>query len=321
MFLRPNNLKLLVSLLCELFWGLKKVTQRPSDFIAFFLVIFYGATAFGQGVEVVDFSGEKVTLAKPASRIIALAPHIVENLFSAGAESKIIGVVEHSDFPEAAKAIPVVGGYNSTNFEKIVAMKPDIVIAWQSGTPEHVYRRLAKFGIPVYLDEPKTLMDIARSIRDFGVLAGTAQIANAAAMKFEADLKKLFEERRKQAPTSKVKVFYEVWSEPLQTLNGEHIVSSIIEACGGINIFAQVTPIAPIVNMESLIKQNPEIILSGVSENNANWKRYWRKWPLIEAVKNDQLYQIEADHIHRHTVRILNGAKHICRIVREYSSS
>ncbi len=258
-----------------------------------------------------DYTGKKIQLNKPAMRIIALAPHIVENTFSAGAIGKLVGVVEHSDFPSYAKTLPIVGGYNSYNIEKMLSLNPDLILAWRSGTPVSVYEKLRSFGIPVYIDEPKTLEDIVKSITDISVLAGTESQAEKAIRKFEVDLNLLESKKDKRD----VPVFHQIWSNPLQTLNGDHIVSDIIRLCGGVNIFNDAKPIAPQVNIESVLRYNPQIIFSSASTSEIDWKSQWQKWPNLSAVKHNRLYDIHPDHIHRHSARILLGASVMCEVI------
>lgn len=261
-------------------------------------------------VEVIDFKGSVVSLSQPAKRIIALAPHIVENVYTAGAGEQLIGVVSYSDFPEAAKSLPIVGGYAKTNLEKILQLKPDLVIAWESGNSDASVARIKQLGFPVYVDQPDQLDDVAKSIRDIGVLAGTGDIAEAAAAEY---LKQVDRIRVKDLSQQPVSTFYQVWNSPLRTIHGGHIISDAIELCGGRNIYADETAVSPIINIESILERDPEVILaSGMSEAQPEWLNDWKDWPSLKAVKSANLYFVNPDHIQRHTVRILNGIDSIC---------
>lgn len=261
-------------------------------------------------VSVIDYTGNTVTLNKPARRIIALAPHAVENTFSANAGDRLVAVVAYSDYPEAAKKIQQIGSNNLLNLEAIIALQPDLIIAWQSGNTRQSIKRLRDLGFTLYIDEPKSLEDIAKSIRDIGVLAGTRQAAAEAADSYLSQLGQLLAEHRSLPP---VTVFYQVWNQPLQTINGRHLISAAIELCGGRNIYAEQASIAPVINIESIIARDPQVIIaSGISDSRPAWLDEWQQWPQLSAVRNNHLYFVPANHLQRHTVRILKGIQAIC---------
>jgi len=260
--------------------------------------------------EVTDFDGNRVSLSKPASKIVALAPHIVENVFTAGAGESLIGVVTYSNFPERAKNLPLVGGYSNTNLEKIVELNPDLIIAWESGNAAASLEQIKQLGFNVYIDQPDNLEDVAKSIRDIGVLAGRSEIAEAAAADY---LSKVRQIKQLNQAKAKVSTFYQVWNDPLQTINGKHIISDAIALCSGQNIYAEEPVIAPVINIESILQRDPlAIIASGMSSARPEWLDDWKSWPSLTAVKNDNLFFVEPDHIQRHTVRILLGIESIC---------
>jgi iron complex transport system substrate-binding protein len=261
-------------------------------------------------IQVVDFSGRSISLAEPASKIVALAPHIVENIFSAGAGDALVGVMQYSDYPEAAKQIPIVGGYEKTNFEKIIELNPDLIIAWQSGNSHSAIQRLVELGYTVYVDQADSLQDVARSIRDIGVLTAHSEQAELAAAAYLQQLKQV-QERYKNAP--KLRTFYQVWNSPLQTISGNHIISEAIEICGGSNIYVDEFAVAPIINIESVLQRDPEVIIaSGISSARPEWLDQWLQWDSIAAVKQDNLFFVNGDHIQRHTLRLLMGINAIC---------
>jgi iron complex transport system substrate-binding protein len=266
-------------------------------------------------VQVIDFTGSTIKLDKPAKRIVALAPHVVENVYTAGAGSQLVGVVSYSDFPEAATSLPIVGGYAQTNLEKILQLQPDLVIAWESGNSDSSVDRIQQLGFPVYIDQPDLLDDVAKSIRDIGILAGTSAIAEPAA---QAYLNSIDEVRNKDLAQQPVSTFYQVWNSPLRTINGGHIISNAIELCGGVNIYTDEATVAPIINIESILERDPEVILaSGMSDARPDWLDDWRAWPSLSAVKSDNLFFVDPDHIQRHTVRIIKGINTICEQLQQ----
>lgn len=262
-----------------------------------------------------DDAGTTITLPKPALRIVSLAPHITEALFAAGAGDRLVGTVSYSDFPEAAKKIPLVGSYNEVNFEQILALQPDLIIAWQTGNSSDALEKLKTLQLPVYLSEPKDLISIARNIRQFGILAGTDTVANAAADTFEQKLAQL---KANNANKPVLTVFYQVWEEPLYTLGGGHFSRDMFAICGGRNIFADQEHPSPIVSVEAIVTRNPQVMLTGDHHGERkieDWKAKWVSWSSIDAVKHDQLYLVDQDIYTRSSPRAVQGAEHLCGIL------
>ncbi len=264
----------------------------------------------GTDIRVEDDSGRIVTLAQPARRIISLAPHVTEILFAIGAGDRVIGRLGGSDFPPQARAIPQVGRYNSLDLEAIVALKPDLVVAWASGTPPQQVRRIEALGIPVFRSEPRRILDVARDMERLGRLAGTAVTAHQAADGFRQRYRSL---RRAYAGRAPVRVFYEIWNRPLMTVNGSHLISDVLRLCGGSNVFADMSMLTPRVSTEAVLARNPQVIIaSGVGDKRPVWLDAWRRWPLLAAVRDDALYFVSADLINRPGPRILAAATQVC---------
>lgn len=260
--------------------------------------------------QVTDFAGNKVVLDKPASRIIALAPHIVENVFSAGAGDALIAVVTYSNYPPQANDLPIVGSYQSVNQERIIELNPDLIIAWESGNSHQNIQQLKELGFNIYIDQPDTLEDVAKSIRDIGVLTAKQSVAEPAAKTYLDEITQL---RITNEGKSKVSAFYQVWNQPLHTINGKHIISSAMRLCGGVNIYADEFAVAPIINIESILEKDPSVIIaSGMSNARPEWLDDWLKWPSLSAVQQGNLFFVEPEHIQRHTLRILKGVNAIC---------
>lgn len=266
-------------------------------------------------VSVIDDESNKIELDKPAQRIISLAPNITESLFAAGAGDKIIGAVSYSDYPEAAKKIPRVGGYPSLDLEKIVSLNPDLVIAWTSGNNKQQVQKIKDFGITVFFSEPRYPDDIAKTIQRFGVLAGTQNIADKAANDFLQhyhSLQKAFSGKKK------IKVFYQIWNKPIMTISGQHLISDIIELCGGENVFSDLNTITPRISLESVLASNSEVIVSGgMGKARPEWIEEWKPWKTLPAVKNEQLYFIDPALMQRVGPRILQGADKLCEFLEQ----
>ncbi|MFY9327939.1 MAG: cobalamin-binding protein [Georgfuchsia sp.] len=257
-----------------------------------------------------DDSGATVHLMQPAKRVIALAPHVAETLMAAGAGERLVGAVQFSDYPEAVKKIPRIGSYVSLDMEAIVALKPDLVIGWQSGnSPAHI-DKIRQLGIPVYLSQPNHIEDIAHDLERYGQLLGNEEGARAAAA-FRARLAAL---RQRYSNQPRLRIFYQVWKDPLMTVGGTQIISDAIRLCGGENVFGQLQQMAPAVTEEAVLAANPEVIVaSGMGESRPEWLDDWRRWPQLTAVARDNLYFIPPDIIQRHTPRLLDGAEQLCK--------
>jgi len=261
-------------------------------------------------IELIDDDGTRISLVKPAQRIISLAPNITEVLFHIGAGDQIVGVDEYSNYPPEAEEITRVNNYAAANYELIVSLRPDIVIAWQSGNGERIIQRIRELGIPVFLVESRELDAIPKLFDRLGQLSGHTDQAQRSAAEFEQVLDELRSHNRDKPA---VRVFYQIWSDPLITLNGQHMVSDVIELCGGINVFADAIPLVPYTNIESVLALSPQVIISGGSEQdqitNSHW---WKRWSSIPAVQHQHIYAIPADLMQRHSDRILKGARMMC---------
>jgi iron complex transport system substrate-binding protein len=261
-------------------------------------------------IEVTDDAGNSVRLKQSAQRIISLAPNITEVLFHIGAGKQIVGADEYSNYPAAAGKITRVNNYATVNYELILSLQPDLVIAWQSGNGEAIIRRLRELGIPTYIVETRRLEDIPHLFRRLGQLSGQSKQAQQMADKFAQNLQRLRALNQQKTP---LKVFYQIWSDPLITLNGEHMISDVIKLCGGENIFAKALPLVPYVNIESILAADPEVIIAGGSKQDQQVQSVkWQKWPSLSAVKNRHIYTIPADLMQRHSDRILQGTQIMC---------
>lgn len=262
-------------------------------------------------VEVIDDGGARVRLERPAQRIVTLAPHLAETVFAAGAGERLVGTVEFSSYPEAAKKVPRIGGYSRLDLEHIAALRPDLIIAWQSGNSSAHVDQLRALGFPVYVSQPNRIEDIASELERFGILAGSEASARAAAQRLRLRFAAL-QQRYGGRPT--VRTFYQIWKEPLSTVGGKQIISSVIRLCGGENVFADQQVMAPRVSVEAVLAANPEaIVASGMGEERPEWLEDWRRWGAITAVKRDNLFFIPPDLMQRHTPRLLDGAEQLCR--------
>ena len=277
------------------------------------------ATPDAGAIEVVDDHGRAVRLQGPARRIVSLSPHITENLFSAGAGQLVVGAVNHSDYPPAARAVRRVGGYDNFDAELILALQPDLVIAWKEGNPLHLVEQLERLGLTVYINDPQRLEDIARDIARFGVLTGAEGPARKTARRFAAALSRL---RARHAQAKKISVFYQVWPKPLVTVTDRQLIGSVIALCGGANIFADLKARTPQISQEAVLTRNPDaIITSGMGAARPDWLDHWKRWPFLTAVARGNLFFVNPDLIQRHTLRALSGARQMCEALQTARSN
>ena len=249
-----------------------------------------------------------VVWAKPAKRIIALSPNAVEQLFAIGAGGEIVATVDHADFPEQAKIIPSIGGYHGIQIERVLELNPDLIVIWGKGNKPDDIRRLKELGFNIYDSSPKTLNEVATDLLQLGKLTDHEKQAQIVADKYQKQLKKI---RSANADKSKIKVFYQLWSNPLMTVSKNSWIQQLISACNGDNVFYNASSDYPQVSIENVLLTHPQVILQSQDKGNVQGID-WDKWPSIPAVKQNHIYQLNADLLHRPTPRAIKGVKAVC---------
>jgi iron complex transport system substrate-binding protein len=278
------------------------------------IAITHASIAHAAAVTVTDDTGATITLTAPAQRVVSLAPHTTELLYAAGGETKIVGAVSYSDYPPQAKQLPRVGDNKALDLERIVALRPDLIVVWRHGNAQRQIEQLRDLHVPLFFSEPRHLDDIATTLTKLGQLLGTSPVADKAASDFRQSIAQL---QARYADKPSVGVFYEVWDRPLMTLNGTHLISDVIALCGGHNVFAQLEPLVPTVSTEAVLAANPEAIVTaapGATASNATLPQLdsWRQWPAITAVARNNLFAIDGDLINRPAPRLAQGAAQLC---------
>jgi iron complex transport system substrate-binding protein len=258
-------------------------------------------------LQVRDDRGAAISLEGPAQRIVTLAPHLAEIAFAAGAGAKVVGVSTFTRYPAEARALPVVASYGRVDFERVIALRPRLVLAWRSGNSPLQVARLERLGFPVFVTETRTLSDIPRVIRLVGELAGSVAVADDKARQFEGEVADL---RKRHAGERSVAVFLEIWHAPMLTVNGEHLASDALRLCGGRNVFAAAKTLTPLVSREQLLAARPEAIITAGSAADA--PRAWRGLEAIAAVREHRIYAIDPDLLYGQGPRFLEGARAVC---------
>ena len=263
-------------------------------------------------VSVIDDYGHAVRLSRPAERIVSLSPHLTELLYDAGAGPRVVGALEYSDFPPEARRLPRVGSDAGIDVEALLALRPDLVVAWPNAGSLKTVEQLAGLGLPVFRSEPRELADIPRTLERLGELAGTRPVAARAAAEFRRRVEHLAGQYKGRA---KVRVFYQIWDRPIMTVNGQHLISKVMRLCGGENVFAALPLIAPEIDREAVLKADPDVIIAGGAGNAPPpWLDEWKAFPL-RAATSGRLYGITPALIEQPTPRILEGAERMCRLL------
>ena len=274
------------------------------------LTLATAATPVRAEVVVTDDVGRVVRLHAPARRIVSLAPHATELLFAAGAGRRVVGVSAFSDYPDAARSLPQVSGGMRLDMERILALKPDLAVGWQTGNTRADLEKLAALGIPVFFAEPKRLDAVPQTLLRLGHLAGSEREAESAAAAYRNELARLRARYRERRP---VRVFFEISMQPLMTLNHAHLASDVLALCGGSNVFAAFDLIAPEVSVEAVMLQDPDAILFsdelGTADDMRDW---WRERVSLRAVRAKRVYVVPASLVLRQSPRVLQGAQHVC---------
>jgi len=266
-------------------------------------------------IVVQDDAGTTLSLARPAQRIVSLAPDETEMLFAAGGAGHVVGVIRFSDYPAAAALLPVVGDVQGLDLERILSLKPDLIVVWGTGTGAQQIALLRQTGIAVFVAQPRHLADIPDGIETLGRLMGTQSqagpVANALRVKL-ADL------RQRYSSLTPVRLFYQVWDQPLFTLNAHNIVSDAIALCGGVNIFADLKAISPSIDIESVVRANPEAIVGTEEKHPSNGGvMMWKKFPSMLAVQRGNLIEIDGNLINRAGPRMIAGTAALCEKLGE----
>jgi iron complex transport system substrate-binding protein len=246
------------------------------------------------------------------ARIATLAPHLTELVFAAGAGDKLVGVSAYSDYPAEALELPLIGDAFAVDHEQLAMLNPDLLLAWQGGTPAHVVDELRHFGYNVEVIQIRKIADVADALRRIGELTDSVDTAIDVASKYTQGLQ-AFEQR--YADAGDVRVFYQVDKRPLYTINDQHYVSELIDLCGGSNVFSDLDGLAPTVSVEAVVERDPEAMFASSDAGDGAFDQ-WNRWPHIAANRYKNRFLMPADEIGRATPRLLIAAKAVCNALQ-----
>lgn len=246
--------------------------------------------------------------AKP-ERIISLAPHITELLYDIGAGEQLVAVSDFSNYPEAAQALPSVANYAHIQLEAVLALQPDLVIAWRTGNPQSDLARLKQMGVRVFYSDPLQLDDIASELRSLGAITGNEQLAEQRAAAYEQALATLRQQYQQLTP---VRVFFAMSQQPLSTVASAAWPQLMLEVCAGENPFAVNSADYPQLGPEQLLLANPELIIQPSVGAQAIRPEQWQQYSSLIAVQKQQFLAVDADLMYRFTRRSLDGIQALC---------
>jgi ABC-type Fe3+-hydroxamate transport system substrate-binding protein len=250
---------------------------------------------------------------KPAERIIALSPHAVEMLFAIGAGDRIVGTVEYADYPEAALKIPRIGNYTGIQLEQVVAMEPDLIVAWKSGNKITDLKKLESLGFNMFYTQPKNIPQIGKDIQRLGELTGLQNKAHKVTQALNQSYQAI---KNKYKDTAKVDVFYQLWHDPLRTVGPGSWIQTMITDCNGNNVFNDTNSDYPAVSMESVLVKNPQVIIIPHHSGEVGAKRgIWKQWSMVQAVKHNRLFTLSGDILHRFAPRAVEGLSQLCEAI------
>ncbi|MEX0943490.1 MAG: ABC transporter substrate-binding protein [Pseudomonadales bacterium] len=280
-----------------------------------YAVLLWSIGSSADPITVLDDVGREVSLAKPAVRVVSLAPHLTEILFELGVGHRVVGTVQYSDYPEAAKSIPRLGDAFSINVEAVLAMAPDIIFAWRTGGSNRALTKLESLGIPVYYNEAPRLEDIGPGIVKIAKLLGQGEVGRQLAAGFDEAFSRLALLHGNHEDRVDPRVFFQISDENLYTVNGEHLIGQAISLCGGSNLFAELKTPVPLVSKEAVVMGRPDlIIITRVpGAPPSSWVEKWQTFEILEG----RIASIDPNLISRPGPRMRDGIARVCQLIEE----
>lgn len=293
-----------------------KARHLVAHSVLFRLILFLSiiSSTASADIQLSQANGEQLILPEAAKHIITLAPNLAELVFAAGAGKQLQAVVEYSNFPAPVTKLPRVGDAFRIDLERIIELKPDLIIAWKSGNPQSALQKLEQLGLTVWQIEITQADEIPDTLENISYAAGTESHGVPAAKRLRSKLARL---RRDNANKAPLEYFFQIAAQPLYTVNGQHIISRSLEICGGKNIFSDLLVLAPQVSRESVILANPHIMIATKIEGQPPSLDVWQDWPRLQAVRNRALLYLPADEISQATPRFLDSIELACKLLDE----
>ena len=277
------------------------------------LTLLLALPAMAAGIRVTDDAGQVLEFARPPQRIVSLTPHLTELLYAVGAGDRLVGADSASNYPDAARGVPRVGDASRIRFERVLALKPDLILAWVGGNRAADIHGIGQLGVPVLRTEAHRLEDVAHLLRLIGKATGHAEAGERAARDYLHQLETV---RKRYARAQPTPVFYQIWDRPLMTVGGAHWIDEALGVCGARNVFGDLDAVAPVVSREAVLRRQPAIIVGGSDAPDV--RRTWQKFAQLSAVKRKAFVQVDADRLHRATPRLIEGMTALCEALAPY---
>jgi ABC-type Fe3+-hydroxamate transport system substrate-binding protein len=245
----------------------------------------------------------------PPQRVVTLAPHLTELVCAAGGCARLVGVSAYSDYPPQVAGLPRISDAATVNLEAVLALKPDLVLAWDGGTAPETIARLRGLGLRVEPLRVQGLEDVAAALEQTGAWLGTAAAAQQAADAYRSRLARLRERWRGAAP---IRAVYQIETAPAYTINRDSPISQAMALCGGVNVFGALPRLAEPVSAEAMLAAAPEAVIYGGEENTRAMRDYWARLPAAPAARYGNLYAVDANLLGRAAPRLLDGVEQLC---------
>lgn len=280
--------------------------------IALLLVALPTVAIASDSIELPQADGSRLRIESPATRLITLSPHLTELVYAAGAGHLLAATVAYSEYPPEAVDLPRVGDAFRVDTERIHLLSPDLILAWKTGNSAAAISQLTELGFAVWSIEIRQPDEIATAIEDIGKATGTSSSATIAANSIRFKIKTL---RSSYAQAEQVSYFYQVASQPLFTVNGEHLISHGLNLCGGYNVFAELPTLAPQIGREAVLMADPDVLIAPNIEGHPDPLAHWQSWPGIRAVSQENYILLPADQISRATPRFVDAVELACTMM------
>ena len=282
---------------------------------AFLVGVFHSVSVEGQERSLQDETGREVRVPLSAKRIVSLAPSITEILFALGLNSEIAGVTDFCDHPEACLTKPKIGGFVNPSLERIVSLKPDLIIGIRDGNREETLQKLKDLGFSVYRVDPKGFDGVTKTIGNLGGITGREEAARRIVRTMTTKKEHILSLTRS---LYKPKVFFQVGDAPIVTVGKGTLTHDLIQFAGGKNITENEPMDYPLYSIEAVLTKAPEIIIMSSMDNKKDYSNLvnkWKHWRTIPAVKQNAIHVIDSNLVDRPTPRITEGLETLARMI------
>ncbi|MER2102953.1 MAG: cobalamin-binding protein [Pseudomonas atacamensis] len=243
-----------------------------------------------------------------ALRVVSLAPSLSEIVVELDSADLLVGVLDAGERPAAIADVPSVGRYGQLDMERLLSLKPDLLLLWPGSVGAGQRDQLKRLNIPTFVAEPHTLMQLAAQIEAIAEQLGRPERGAKRAAELRKQLDGLRQRYRRDVP---LRVFYQVWDKPLYTVGGGQIISDALEVCGARNVFAELNLPAPQVSIEAVLQRDPEVIVAGDQAQLGAWKT----WPQVAAVRQGRLLLVSDKGLERPSGQMISATAKLCQLI------